>query len=161
MFKLKILNKKKIKEIEAIMEKQWDVSSANSLISLEKEYAFAMNNEGKIYLINKRIAEVDLSKLRINSVGLYIAQLTGAELRLSIEGSQLFGKSATKNILELNRGMVDLWMKGHAIPCSQEGRTMFIMKYNDDFLGCGKLVDNMLINYVPKERRVKSEDVPE
>lgn len=160
MFTIKILNKKKIKEMQAIMEKQWNTSS-DILTSLEKEYAFAMNNEGKIYLINKRIAEVDLSKLRINSVGLYIAQLTSTELRLSIEGSQLFGKSATKNIFDLNKSMLDLWMRGHNIPCSQDGRTMFIMKYNDDFLGCGKLVDHMLINYVPKERRVKSEDVPE
>jgi len=31
----------------------------------------------------------------------------------------------------------------------------FLIKYNDDFLGCGKSTGNKILNYVPKARRVK------
>lgn len=154
MFNLKVLNKKKIKEVQACLEKQWGAS-------LEGDYVFFVNAENRIYLINRQIGEVDLSKLRVNSLGLYFGQMSGTELRLSIEGTQLVGKTAVKNVFEMKKGVVALWVKGYDIPLDQEGRTMFIMKYQDDYLGCGKLIDKKIINYVPKERRVKSEDIPE
>ncbi|MBI3032777.1 hypothetical protein HYY69_04840 [Candidatus Woesearchaeota archaeon] len=154
MFNLKILNKKKIKELQSVLEKQWGAS-------LEGDYVFFVNAENRIYLINRQIGEVDLSKLRINSLGLYFGQMSGTELRLSIEGTQLVGKTATKNVFEMKKGVVALWVKGYDISLDQEGRTMFIMKYGDNYLGCGKLIDKKIINYIPKERRVKSEDTPE
>jgi len=92
MQNLKFLNKKEIKNILDLIRKQWDCDA-------KLDYVFSMNEKGKIYIVNREISEIDLSKLRISSIGLYFGTLVeGSSLRLSIEGSQLVGPKAKKNV---------------------------------------------------------------
>ena len=93
---LKILNKKEIKRILEKIKEQFGV------YNFEFDYGMLMNKEGKIFLVSKAINKVDLSKLRINIIGLYIERLE-KEIRLSIEGSQIFGKYASKNVYEVTQ----------------------------------------------------------
>ena len=95
MKNLKILNKKEIKKIMQLIEKQWNAK-------LKLGYAFLKTEKGKIYIVNEDISKLDLSKLRINSIGLYFGELRGDELRLSIEGSQIIGKNASKNVIVIH-----------------------------------------------------------
>jgi NOL1/NOP2/fmu family ribosome biogenesis protein len=72
---------------------------------------------------------------------------------LSIEGSQIIGPKCNKNILELKDEQRELWVKGYDLDI--DGDLGFvIIKNKDDFLGCGKLRNNKLYNYVPKSRRL-------
>jgi len=95
MQKIKILNNKEIKEILNLIEKQWDAK-------LNLDYVFLKTEKEKIYIVNKDISKVDLGKLRINTIGLYFAEVKDNNIRLSIEGSQIIGPKAKKNVLELN-----------------------------------------------------------
>ena len=182
MGEINIINNKKIREIQAILEAQWGTSligysAQHDTKHNSSPYAFFLNSKSKIYLINNannELANIHFEKLRINSLGLYFGQLNNTEIRLSIEGSQLLGRTATKNVFELNKGLKELWVRGQDLPLTKEkikdlgynetDKIMFIMKYhetvkkNDDFIGCGKLVDNTIINYVSKERRIRSVD---
>jgi NOL1/NOP2/fmu family ribosome biogenesis protein len=145
---LKILNKKQIKEILALIKNQWDTD-------LALDYTFLKDKEGKIFIINKQFAEIDLSKLRINSMGLYIAQLMLDGIRLSIEGSQLIGPKAKRNILELTEKQLKQWLKGNNLEIKTELKNYVILKHNKDFLGTGKIKENKILNYIPKTRRLK------
>lgn len=147
MQNIKILNKKEIKKILKLIEKQW-----NSKLTLE--YAFLKTDKGKIYIVNEDISRLDLSKLRINSIGLYFGKLEKDELRLSIEGSQLVGKKASKNVLELNDKEVKEWMSGKDLEKKGNYSGFLLIKHKEDFLGCGKFKNGKILNYVSKSRRL-------
>jgi len=148
---LKILNKKQIKEILAIIKKQWGCSPT-------LDYVFLMNEKNRLYIVNKDINRIDLSKLRINSLGMYFGELRNNELRLTIEGSQLIGKHAKENIINLNDKEARLWLKGFDLDKKIKEKGFAIIKHNDDFLGTGKYGDNKIFNYVPKTRRIMASD---
>ena len=149
MSRLKLMDNKRKENLSRLIKKQWEPS-----FSLE-DYAVYINQKDKIYIITRNVCGLDLSRLRINSVGLYFGKLKNNELRLSIEGSQLVGETAKKNILELDNKQSELWMQGQDVEIDTSFRGYVIIKHNKDFLGCGKISDK-LHNYVPKERRISS-----
>ena len=150
MRELKILNKKQIKDVFEIIENQWGAD-------LELEHAFLISPQKKIYIVNKEISKIDFSILNINNIGLYFGELTkNNELRLSIEGSQIVGEKANKNVVEINKNQAQQWFRGEFVETKEQGNAFVILKHEKDFLGCGRLVDGKVLNYVPKARRILS-----
>jgi len=148
MDNLKILNKKEIKKIYALLEKRFGFND-------DLELGFLMNNKNRLYVVNKDFAGIDTEKLRINSVGLYFGEICGNEIRLSIEGSAIVGKSATNNILDLDDEQAKDWLRGFDLNIDYEDKG-FVLIRNKDFLGCGKAVIKRILNFVPKNRRIKN-----
>ena len=151
MSKLKILNKKEIQNILNILDKQFGYKDT-------LDYVFLQSEKNKVYVVNKDIDKIDLSKLRVNSYGLYILELRNNEIRLSIDGSQLIGPKATKNVLELDNKTARDWLKGIDIDYDGGLKGFVIIKNEKDFLGCGKAVEGKVLNYVPKIRRLNCKD---
>ena len=148
MQKLEILNTRKIKEIKELIKEQWDCQ-------LKLDYGFLKSRKDKIYIINKGISKLDLSKLKIDSLGLYLGQLTDKGLRLSIEGSQIIGPAAKKNVIELNEKQTEEWFRGYDLDIKLDYIGFVILKHKNDFLGCGKSTKEKILNFVPKARRTK------
>src|SRR3989338_5925459 len=148
MPELKFLNSKETKEILKLIEEQWGAK-------LKLDYAFARNSKHRVFIINKDISKIDFSKLRINSVGMYFCDLENG-IRLSIEGSQIIGPEATKNVVEINEEQIKKWMKGEDLEIENKEKCngFVIIKHENDFLGTGKFKDNRVLNYVSKSRRV-------
>jgi len=151
MQNLKILNKKEVKNIFSIIKKQFGAD-------VDLDYVFLISNKNKIYIVNKEAFDLDLDKLRINSFGLYFGELRDDGLRLSIEGSQLIGPEAKKNVLELDEKQAREWLKGYDSSLKLKEKGFVIIKHKNDFLGCGKIVQNKVLNYVPKTRRLRVSD---
>jgi len=152
MINLKILNKKAIKEVLKKIKGQWDA---------EVDFGDKVFLEGKdndIFIINRDISRIDLTKIRINSMGLYIGQQMVDGFRLSIEGSQIVGPKAKKNILEVDEKRAREWLKGYELDVRENLSGYLIIKHCADFLGCGKVKDNKVLNYVPKNRRLRVSD---
>ncbi len=172
MKNLKILNSKQLKPIKQLLKQQFDADFDFS------PYATLISPKDKIYIAQKDIftnSNLDLDKLRINSIGMYFAHLKNNELRLSIEGSQLVGPIAKKNIIEINKEELNQWIQGidldahHPNPPTTHpslpnktnqnnkltNNTFIIIKHNKDYIGCGKLKQNKILNFVPKTRRIK------
>lgn len=147
MRKLKILNTKQIKSIKKAIKKQWNAD-------VELDYAFLMNEKGKIFIVNRKIGSMDFSKLNINNLGLYFGELKVTDLRLSIEGSQMIGPFARKNIISIDNKQAEEWMQGDDIDVkNKDVQGFIIIKHSKDFLGSGKHKKGRILNYVPKERR--------
>lgn len=151
MQNLKILNKKEIKRILDLVRKQWGCD-------VELDYAFLVNQKNRIFLANKEIFELDFKKLRVNSLGLYFGELSNNELRLTIEGSQLVGPKAAKNVVELDDSEMRAWLKGEDLEKELSEKGFVILKHEEDYLGSGRVKENKILNYVPKTRRLSVSD---
>lgn len=86
-------------EIRKVVEKNF-----GSKIS--DEIGFEIRNE-KIYFFNKELKNIyeflKLKNLKLEKLGIYFGKIKRNEkIQLSIEGSQFVGKSANKNILEID-----------------------------------------------------------
>ncbi|MEA2035871.1 MAG: hypothetical protein U9O94_00075 [Nanoarchaeota archaeon] len=147
MKNLKLFDRKDKKRFLEILKKQFGFED-------KLDYNFFINTKNKVFIVNKEIAEIDLSKIRINSLGSYIAEYRHDEVRLTIEGSQIIGEKAKKNILELNDPEIKEWLSGKDIDKQTDLKGFVIIKNKEDFIGSGKVSNNRILNYVPKIRRI-------
>jgi NOL1/NOP2/fmu family ribosome biogenesis protein len=150
MQELEILNKKKIKEIGSILEKQWGAKT-----DIENYIVF-LSPKNKLFIATKEISKINLEDLRVDAIGLYFGELVDGKLRLSIEGSQIIGPDAQKFVLELDEINSQKWLSGEDFEIQEHLEEGFyiIKNHVGDFCGCGKVIGKKLYNYVPKERRV-------
>lgn len=149
MSELKILNSKEVKEILKLIENQWNAK-------LKLNYTFLKNNKNRVFIVNKDLSKIDFLKLRINSLGMYFCEINNPNIRLSIEGSQIIGPTATKNIVEINEEQTKQWFKGEDLEFKGNYKGFVIIKSNNDFLGSGQYKDGRVLNYISKSRRVNS-----
>jgi NOL1/NOP2/fmu family ribosome biogenesis protein len=143
------LNSKQIKHLAKIIEKQWG-------FTLKTDYRFLINNDGKVYVASDEVSHFDISNLKVNHIGLYIGRLILEEFKLSVEGTQIFGNLAQKNVLELDNNQVFDWLHGFEVKCEGSHHGFVIIKHEEDFHGCGRHKDGKVINLLPKERRIMS-----
>ena len=150
MPELKILNSREIKEILRLIEDQWGAK-------IRMDYGFLSNNKNRIFIISREISKIDISNLRLNSVGMYFCEVDNLGIRLSIEGSQIVGPKATKNAVELDEDETKRWLKGEDLEKNCGNCSGFvILRHRNDFLGNGKYANGRILNYVAKTRRVNA-----
>ena len=145
--KLLPLNQKQLKPMFKSMEERFGVT-------LKGEYAFFITAKDNVYAASKDVGEIDIQGLNINTIGFYIFEWRKGEARPSIEGSQVIGPKATKNVIELNKGLFTLWIAGHDLEYEYEDKGYVIIKHGNDYAGCGRAIENKILNFVPKSRRV-------
>jgi len=141
-----VLNSREAKKILALIKIQWDAD-------FKTEHSFLLNKQD-LYLITREIAGLDFEKLRINSPGLYFGEIKNDSIRLSIEGSQLVGKLASKNIIDLDDEEAKQWLSGATLDKQSGCRGYVLIRHNDDFMGTGCAKDGKILNFVPKGRRI-------
>lgn len=118
------------------------------------ELAFVQGKD-KIYIIERDAGKIDLKNIRINSIGLYIAEVKGGQLRLSIEGAQIIGPTATKNVCEISEEQLKQWFKGQDLKAEGAYSGFVILKCGNDYVGSGKYREGLILNFVPKSRRLQ------
>lgn len=139
---MRVLNTREVKRISDRLETHWG-------FRLPKE-VYLMTDKGKLFMAED-ISPI-LGKLRMDRIGLYIAKITDKEVRLSIEGSQIFGPVAVKNVVELDKAERDRWIAGEKVESDKEGP--LIIRSGGDYFGSGIGKNGYILNYVPKERRI-------
>ncbi len=149
---LRILNSKEKKEINERLMQQWGAE-------LDKSFVFLLSNKEKLYIANADISMIDFSKVRVDTIGLYVCTVDDKSIRLSIEGSQLIGPKATKNVVDIDDDELDDWFGGRDIERTvKECSGPVIVRHNADFVGCGKMTAKGILNFVPKTRRINPAD---
>ena len=144
---LKLLSNKEKKILLKQLQDQFSFSE-------NLDYNFFINSDKKIFIFNKNI-DIEVSKIRVNSLGLYFASIK-EELRLSIEGSQIIGPYSKKNILDVNDSQLSVWIHGNDIETEKEFHGFVLIKNKNDFYGTGKYKLGRILNFIPKERRLKN-----
>ncbi|MCP3682833.1 MAG: hypothetical protein GY861_09105 [bacterium] len=146
---IKILNTKEVKEIRKMIKDQWDAE-------FKEDYVFLQSTNDHIFIISRDVSQIDFEKIRMNSMGLYIAELKNDELRLNIEGSQLIGPLAKKNVVEVSDEEAKLWLAGKDLSTKLSEAAFVILKNKNVFIGCGRVKENKILNFISKARRVNS-----
>ena len=150
MMKVKPLTRK---EVRGILEKVHTTFGCTT--TLIDEYYFFISDKNKVYIVTTMLTDLPLDAVRINSLGLYFCEINREEIRLSIEGSMIIGPNATKNVVELDAALAKDWLLGNDISWDKQFNSFAIIKHGTDFLGSGKWKENRILNYVPKQRRIR------
>lgn len=145
----KILTSKEIRGIHSQLEEQFGFTG-------KLDYGFIQNKEDNLYIITRDVAMIDWQKLHVTAMGNYFGELKKG-LRLSIEGSQLVGPKCTKGIIDLDTNDVMLWLKGNDLPTKHKTPGLVIIRHGKDYLGCGSVKEGMILNFVPKIRRLPAQ----
>ncbi|MFH1365143.1 MAG: hypothetical protein ABIH28_00995 [archaeon] len=147
---IKILNSKEKKEIEKSLEENFGIKNIpGELIKKGEEKIFLFQGS----LNQNQIREIEEFSY-IERIGVYFAKEQAGEIRLSIEGTHLLKEQINKNIFEMNEEQEQDWIKGRELNISTGKRQFLIMKYKEDFLGCGKASAEKITNFIPKTRRL-------
>ena len=153
------LNSKEKKQFLQLLNEQYGYKETI------KQDLLVNKNKGRYYLINPEVLEFSLDQYRIETIGLYFATLMPeGRLRLTIDGAQIIGPHASKNVFDISSEQKKEWIRGHNLEVTTDLSGWLILRCKSeggvDYLGCGKIVhkdDTTLIhNYIPKARYVRS-----
>ncbi|MCD6477734.1 MAG: hypothetical protein J7K87_01900 [Candidatus Aenigmarchaeota archaeon] len=150
----KVLSRDEKKKLEKIIKEKYgcDIDIKNFIVFL--------TGEDKIWIAN---GDFDTSLLkdikRIYSMGLYFGRLKrNDKIKLSIEGSNLIGKKARKNLVELDKKEAEKFMLGMDVKpqriINSNLNEFVIVRHGDYTLGSGLLRDGFVENLTPKARRI-------
>jgi len=125
---------------------------------IEKQFGVTIDlsyeiRNNRVWVMSREVKNTTF-EIPISSKGVYFGYIEHNGIRLSIEGSQIIGKLAKKNVLEFNEKEMHEWFNGMAIEKECDPGYL-IIKYKEDFIGCGKSNGKTIWNSVPKERRIR------
>lgn len=153
---MKILNNREARKVLKEIEEHW----ACKLGEILETHSLIISKKKKIYLIHRDFHSLPLD-MHINSIGSYVANVRDAKLRLTIEGSELVGPKASKNVVEINDEEAQDWIRGKNLIGERDVSGFVIVKYvhkhGIDFMGCGHYKNDIVTNFVPKTRRIHAE----
>ncbi len=149
--RFKIFNERDKKGVLEKLNKQFGVTEIpGTLLSRGAERIFFYSGD----LDRKGIVELEQT-IPIERIGVYFGKFVDEKFRLSIEGVQILKDQINKNVFELDKENADLWMSGSELNVETGFKDFLIIKYGNDFLGCGKASALKIGNFVPKSRRLK------
>ena len=156
---MKELNKSNIEEIFKKIEEYYNINVDKSII---KKYRFFIDKD-KIYMFNRNFSDF-LDEKYIKKYGLYIIKIEkNNRYRFSIEGVQIFGINSIKSI-EIKKENI-FCRSNEIIKLEQNYENGFyIAKDNNDILCSVYIKNNILKDFIPKERKINyifTKDKPE
>lgn len=152
---IKIFSKKEKQEIEKKLNKQFGINEIPGIL--------VKMGQDRIFFFSGKITENEIKKIEseipIERVGVYFARIVDDFPKLSMEGTQILKEQINKNIFELNEEQLKNWMSGRDLMIKTGERGFLVMKYRNDFLGCGKASAEKISNFIPKSRRLKNKEI--
>jgi len=149
---IQILNPREQYEIVKFLREQFGVEKIpGRIMKLGEEKLFLFTGDATDEEIKKIEGLVPVERL-----GVYFAKLIRNDVKLNIEGTQALKNQIKKNIFEIDEEQATKWMQGQELNIKTGKKNFLVIKYKDNFLGCGKASEEKIGNFVPKMRRLKS-----
>jgi len=151
MQQIKFLSAKERQEIIEKLKNQFGIENVNG--------EFILSGTDRIFLYQGSLKQEEITQIQkrtiIERIGIYFAKKINDEIKLSLDGVQISREKIKKNIFEINKKQADDWMSGKELLIETGLRGFMILKYENNFLGCGKASEGKITNFVPKSRRLK------
>ena len=126
----------------------------------QEDYAYVLSEKERLSIINKDLVAMDLKQLRIDKIGLYVAEIKNNQVRLSKEGAQLLAQEAgnhkitLKNTHQLSAQEVQDYFKGLDLAKDLGAESkLIILQHHDNVIGCARYKDGKILNFLPKIHR--------
>ncbi len=130
-------------------------------LSWDDDHVLLLDPSERLYGARREIFEQIERLGRVDTLGNYWGEWRHNEFRFSIEGAQRFGPKATKNIVEVAKEQAITFLRAQNISVVTTADNGFvIVKYENDYIGCGRLNNGEIVPFISKNRRLGS-DVPE
>lgn len=143
-------------------EKRDIISQLNEQFGIERlPYLLIESGKERIRAFSGNLSKEEImqigSLVKVEIVGLYLIKKEH-DLRLSLDATNVLRNQINKNILEINDEQFEKWIRGYDLQLSPAPiQGTYVIKYKDDFIGCGKSNGKIIFNYVPKDRRIKKQ----
>ncbi|MEK6836479.1 MAG: hypothetical protein AABX94_02320, partial [Nanoarchaeota archaeon] len=148
--KVEFYNSKQRKELLERLNKQFGVTSVPKILfETGKERIRGFSGD---LTIDELYALEGLANIEF--IGLYLFKQDMEFIRLGFDGALFFKEQFSKNVVNLTDEQVDGWMNGHNLDVVLE-KGMYIVRHGSDVFGCGFSDGKGLINFVPRERRIR------
>jgi len=139
-------------------EKRDILKQLNEQFGIEElNYLLIESGREKLRAFSGTLSKDEISKINqitnIELIGTYFIKKEG-ELRLSFDAPLILRNQIKNNMIEINDSQFEAWIRGNDIQIDS-AVGIYIVKYKDDFIGCGKSNGKTLFNFVPKDRRLK------
>jgi NOL1/NOP2/fmu family ribosome biogenesis protein len=118
------------------------------------DYALYYGGGNKVFVVSSDIDKVPFLDLRPKMAGLYVAEMLRDQIRLTMDGSMLFGPHCHNCFIEFSTVQKDAWMRGEDIPTDIQEAKYILAKWEDKILGCGHAANESIKPYVSKGRRI-------
>jgi NOL1/NOP2/fmu family ribosome biogenesis protein len=135
----------------------WDFLKTQFGIPHLPGYRLLRSGQKRIRIISKAAFSLVPNVPCAGPAGLYFGEYLPHAIRLTMDGAQLIGSHATKQIVTLSMSQAKAWLQGESIEYKSDQHGYVIVKHNEDILGCGSLSHGILRSYVPKVRRPKKQ----
>lgn len=143
-------------EIEELLEYFEDRFGINREIF--NEYDFYKSGK-EVFIASKSLSNVKLEGIFLESFGMKFATIdkNRKKFKISTDASQIFGKFAKKNFIEIPKEkLLDIFRGFDLINFYSDVEDGYVLfKYNDHILGIGLKNGKFIKNMIPKERRLK------
>ncbi len=102
-------------------------------------------------------------EVSIELLGIYLFHDYHGDMRLSFDAIYALKDQITENVITLDDKQAEEYLKGRDINLTKEDKEKWkteskgfkIIKHKDEFIGTGKLIEDRIVNYMPKERRLR------
>ena len=140
-------------------QKRKIIEKLNEQFGIENlPFLLVQSGKEKIRAFSGSLSKDEISKIslfaNIELIGLYLLKEENGEFRLSMDAALLLSKQIIKNIVEIDEIQFKRWIRGNDLEIKMP-KGVYLIKCNEDFLGCGKSNGERIFNYVPKDRRIK------
>jgi len=103
------------------------------------------------------ISDVELPRLSYETIGMRIMSCKDRPWKPTTSALQIFGRSATKNIIHLDHEDAMIFLEGGSQAFESDCEVGYVVVfYRGDVLGCGLYSHGKLVSQIPKERRMAS-----
>ena len=154
-----VLNSKDRKAMRQQLIEQFGVTD------LPDKVFFCLNKKERVYITNRDSFDLDQEDLRINAFGLYFGTFMKDGFRLSLEGAQLLKDQLKKNVVAIDEDQRNRILKGmdldvtasdgnHGTVSRLNGEYV-ILRHDSDIIGCAKVKDSTILNYIPKSKQLR------
>lgn len=135
----------------------WNLLKAQFGIPRLPSYRLLRSGRKRIRIISKAAFSLVPKVPCAGPAGLYFGEYAPNAVRLTMDGAQLIGSYATKQLVTLTTEQAKAWLQGESIEYKDERHGYVIVIHNGDILGCGSLSRGVLHSFVPKVRRPKKQ----
>ncbi len=123
-------------------------------------YILAEAGKKKIRAFSGTMTKEEIQELteitNVEVIGMYLISQKDDDLRINFDALPLFKDQITKSIIEINEEQFEKWIRGQDLDLQSNSGT-FILSHKGDLIGQGKSNGIKIFNYIPKERKLKTQ----
>jgi NOL1/NOP2/fmu family ribosome biogenesis protein len=131
----------------------WRLIEAQFGVASLPGYRLLRSGRYRIRIISEAAYQLTCLTPGFELAGLYLGEFGIGGIRLSLDGAQLIGPHATRQVVSLTSAQAEAWLRGESIDVEDRRSGYVVVRHQSDILGCGNLSRGRLHNFLPKDRR--------